>query len=128
MTPEQKAKLASYNTPRKILRRWLGWPRDQWKELRKLSYLPGYLSDEYRDHLAPSVPSLWLGRRIMTTIERWNLPELRINVMDGMGEHYGYPRHQLLIVLWWRRRGYAFGLSFAVPEIQNRQSAIGNRQ
>jgi len=35
--------------------------------------------------------------------------------MDGMGEHYGYPRHQLLVTVWWNRTAYAFGLSFAVP-------------
>lgn len=128
MTPEQKAKLAAHNTPRKILRRWSRWPAEQWQQLRKLAYLPRYLRDEYREHLTPSVPSLWLGNRWGRTIETWSLPNLRIEVMDGMGEHYGYPRHQILMILWWDRTAYSFGLTFAVPEIENQQSAIGNRQ
>ena len=115
MTSDQKAKLAVHNTPRKILRRWCRWPADQWKELRKLAYLPRYLRCDYREHYAPSVPFLWLGKRWGRTIEAWSPPDLRINVMDGMGEHYGYPRHQLLVTVWWNRTAYAFGLSFAVP-------------
>lgn len=116
LTPAERAALASFNTPRKILRRWfLDWPHYLVRELRKLSYLPGYLSGDHRPHYRPTVPTLLLGRRLIYTMERWNLPELRISVMDGMGEHYGYPRHQLLLVLWWARRGYAFGLSFEVP-------------
>jgi hypothetical protein len=128
MTPEQKAKLAEFNTPRKILRRWCRWPADQWKQLRNLAYLPRYLAADYREHYAPSGPSLWIGKRYGHTIEAFALPDLRISVMDGMGEHYGYPRHQLLLIIWWNRRAYAFGLSFAVPEIQNQQSPIDNRQ
>jgi hypothetical protein len=83
-----------------------------WKEVRKLAHLPGYLRDDYREQMVPSSPRLVLGHRRIVSIEGLNLPELRINVMDGMGEHYGYPRHQVLLILWWNRRGYAFGVDF----------------
>lgn len=45
----------------------------------------------------------------------WMAPRFEARVCDGMGEHYGYPRHYARIMLWWNHRGYAFGVHFDVP-------------
>jgi hypothetical protein len=39
---------------------------------------------------------------------------------DGMAEHYGYPRHHVWIVFFWRRVGYATGIEFSVPNAEVR--------
>ena len=78
--------------------------------------LPAYAWGDlhpFRDRTKPSVPRLLLGERKWITVLRWELPRLDVRIMDGMGEHYGYPRHFAYILLWWNRRGYAWGIEYS---------------
>jgi hypothetical protein len=55
------------------------------------------------------------------TIEKWTGPRLEVSVCDGMAEHYGYPRHHVWIVFFWRRVGYATGIEFSVPNTHDQE-------
>jgi len=95
------------------------WPiKDTGKSLRSLCVdLPRFLADrhDYRSYSTPSAPYLLFGRRLWTSRYPINLPTLHVTVQDGMGEHYGYPRHSCYLILWWGRHGYAFGIYFQPP-------------
>ena len=98
------------------LRGFWEWIKSNCQSLRSLavdvpSYAWGYLHP-FREHTKPSVPRLLLGTLKGLTILRWQLPRLEVRVMDGMGEHYGYPRHTAHILIWWNRRGYAWGVEY----------------
>jgi len=87
------------------------------RSLRSLAYLVRYVSpanDELRSYMPPSTPRLLLGERRWTALHKWEWPRLDISIMDGMGEHYGYPRHRVNLILWWNRRGYAWGVEYTV--------------
>ena len=80
------------------------------------AHLPRYLSaanHPIRAELAPTTPRLLLGRKQWISAKRWELPRLDVCVMDGMGEHYGYPRHHAYVILWWNRRGYVWGVEYS---------------
>ena len=67
----------------------------------------------FRDNTAPSAPRLLLGEKKWISMRRWELPRLDVAIMDGMGEHYGYPRHHAYVTIWWNRRGYAWGVEYS---------------
>lgn len=94
-----------------------GWARANCRSIRRLCVdLPRYASpanDPIRAEMKPSSPRLLLGVKRWVCVNRWELPRLGVSIMDGMGEHYGYPRHRALILLWWNRRGYAWGLEYS---------------
>jgi len=60
---------------------------------------------------------LFFEHRI-TSILKHQLPELRIDAVNGMAEHYGYPRHLCYIVFWWKKRGYALGFEWIAQQKQ----------
>ena len=95
---------------------WKAWLR----ALRSLFYdLPRYVAGTlhpFRHRQEPTVPTLLLGSRMWISVERWHLPRLDVAIMDGHGEHYGYPRHHAYLLLWWNRRGYAWGVEYKVPK------------
>ena len=66
-----------------------------------------------RNETEPSIPRLLLGRKQWISAKRWELPRLDVCIMDGMGEHYGYPRHHAYVILWWDRRGYVWGVEYS---------------
>jgi hypothetical protein len=47
-----------------------------------------------------------------TSIHKVYLPEIQLTVQDGMGEHYGFPRHSLYLVIYWNHQGYYTGVEF----------------
>ena len=93
------------------------WIKSQAKSLRALFWLlPLYAAgvlNPHRHHSPPTFPRLLLGERRWTSRDRWTLPGLCVRVMDVMGEHYGYPRHAAYLLIWWNRRGYAWGVEFS---------------
>ena len=67
----------------------------------------------FRERTKPSAPRLLMGELKWITTHRWELPRLDVRIMDGMGEHYGYPRHFAYLILWWNRRGYVWGVEYS---------------
>ena len=58
----------------------------------------------------------------------WFAPRFEARVMDGMGEHYGYPRHYCRVMIWWNHVGYVWGVHFDAPNaasLQRRDSDVG---
>ncbi len=106
------------------IRRWwchaIWWhTKESVRSVRSLLVdLPGFLRDEHghRWFQPPSEPHVLWGRKQWTSRYRINAPTLHVTVQDGMGEHYGYPRHSCYVILWWGRRGYAFGVYFSKPD------------
>ena len=66
-----------------------------------------------RHRTEPTNPRLLLGRKQWISARPWELPRLDVSIMDGMGEHYGYPRHHAYVILWWNRRGYVWGVEYS---------------
>jgi hypothetical protein len=100
----------------RLVRGFWWWIKSNCQSLRSLAldvpaYAWGYLHP-FREHTKPSVPRLLLGELKGMTILRWQPPRFEVRVMDGMGEHYGYPRHTAHILIWWNRRGYAWGVEY----------------
>lgn len=87
------------------------------KSLKTLLFdLPRYIHGDlhpFRHRTAPTVPRLLFGERKWISMERWSMPRFECSVMNGHGEHYGYPRHHCYLLLWWNRRGYAFGCEWS---------------
>lgn len=78
------------------------------------SYTHGKWSED-RLYLPPTEPRALVGAKVAFSALRWQVPQLRCAVCDGHGEHYGYPRHYLYIIIWWKRVGYAWGVEFSTP-------------
>jgi hypothetical protein len=105
------------------IRRW--WLHAVWWHFREtcksaralVVELPRFLRDahDHRRFQEPSLPHLVFGKKQWTSRYRINFPTLHVTVQDGMGEHYGYPRHSCYLILWWGRYGYAFGVYFSQP-------------
>lgn len=109
---------------RRFYNRLLGnWLRHHLRGLHALCWtLPRYVSGSlcpFRESTVPSVPVLVWARVQWISMRKWEYPRLDVSVMDGMGEHYGYPRHHVLLLLWWNRRAYAFGIEF-IPSDRHR--------
>lgn len=121
---------------KRLVRRW--WTHAVWwhvqdtcKAVRALLVdLPRFLRDkhDHRRFQKPSEPHVIFGKRQWTSRYRINLPTLHFTVQDGMGEHYGYPRHSCYLILWWRRHGYAFGVYFLPPNAKVDASADNKSQ
>lgn len=78
--------------------------------------LPRYLSGNLHPFgrpQKPSHPQIVFGDLQWISVEKWNFPSLEVSIMDGMGEHYGYPRHRAYVVFWWKCRGYAWGIEYS---------------
>ena len=93
------------------------WVESNRKALKTLSRLPHFLRDpdEVREYQPPSKPRLIWCLREARSIYTHQPPELHCAIQDGMGEHYGYPRHSLYLRVWWGRTGYAFGIVWEGP-------------
>jgi hypothetical protein len=96
------------------------WILANGRSLRSLFWhLPLYANGTlhpFREQTVPTVPRLLWAKKKWISMSRWELPRLDVCIMDGMGEHYGYPRHYAWLILWWNRRGYVFGVEYAVPD------------
>jgi hypothetical protein len=99
------------------LRYWINLNlRSVWQIVYHLPlYIHGSYWREIRQRMTPTVPRLLFGERIWTTILRWRPPRFEAAIMDGMAEHYGYPRHHARLIFFWNRRGYAFGIEASTP-------------
>lgn len=97
------------------LRNWVRRNREAFKSL--LRRLPQFIQDpdDVREYQPPSKPRLIWGFRESRSIYTHQPPDLHCTVQDGMGEHYGYPRHSLYLRVWWKRTGYAFGVVWMGP-------------
>jgi len=100
-------------TPKIILK---NWSENQLQSLQNLFIeLPSYLFGRrktVRKNNVRSYPKFLLWNRREHSIFKWNLPELEIRVADGCGEHYGHPRHYVLLKVWWNHTGYVTGVYF----------------
>ena len=72
----------------------------------------------FRHRTEPTIPRLILGRKQWISARKWELPRLDVSIMDGMGEHYGYPRHHAYVILWWNCRGYVWGVEYSTTNDQ----------
>lgn len=77
----------------------------------------------FRHNTQPSSPRLLLAEKKWISMRRWELPRLDVAIMDGMGEHYGYPRHHAYVLLWWNRRGYAWGVEYSSTNAEESHAA-----
>ena len=114
----------------RLVRGLLGWTKANIRSLKSLAYVFRYATpamDSIRQHMKPSSPRLLLGEKKWYALRKWEMPRLDVSIMDGMGEHYGYPRHRACLILWWNRRGYAWGVEYsansAVRSAQQPQSS-----
>jgi len=101
----------------KIKQRLRNWGRHNKNSIKALCItLPRYLSGKLHPFgrpQEPSRPQMVFGDIQWISVEKWNLPSLEVSIMDGMGEHYGYPRHRAYFVFWWRCKGYGWGVEYS---------------
>ena len=90
------------------------WVAENAAAAKALLGVPRYLRDEFRPNMRRTRPRILIWKRKWVTIQKWTAPRLEVSVCDGMAEHYGYPRHHVWIVFFWRRVGYATGIEFSV--------------
>jgi hypothetical protein len=107
--------------PRRLVRHVCRWVAENAAAAKALLGVPRYLRDEFRPNMRRTRPRLLVWKRKWVTIEKWTGPRLEVSVCDGMAEHYGYPRHHVWIVFFWRRVGYATGIEFSVPNTHDQE-------
>lgn len=77
-------------------------------------YLFGWFREHRKWQKRTKARWLWCEEKWIT-VEKWTAPFFDAKVCSGQGEKYGYPRHHAYLLLWWNRRGYAFGIEFVAP-------------
>ena len=120
MKPESNNKRPSRCLARLIRGLWC-WMLANGRSVRALCWtLPQYAWGNlhpFRHRTEPTIPRLLLGRKQWISAAKWEIPRLDVSIMNGMAEHYGYPRHHAYVIIWWNRRGYVWGVEYSTNDL-----------
>lgn len=108
---------------RRVRRSWnllfWNWTKTNLESLKSITYgLYQYLfgwTREHRPYMKRTKARWFFGESLWVMRDFIDAPRFECRVCDGMGEHYGYPRHYARFVISWNHHGYAFGVDFSAP-------------